>query len=60
MSHYCYDYLADSLLFTDDFLSGRINNIEDLIPVLDEISEFIVSSAINRYFRRFAARLQVG
>ena len=36
MSYYCYDYLADSLLFTDNFLNGRISSIEEVVPVLDE------------------------
>lgn len=36
MSHYCYDFLADSLLFSEYFLTTTNHRLEDVLPILED------------------------
>ena len=44
MSHYCYDFLADSPLFSESFLSDRIGRIERALPLLQEYVQHCIDN----------------
>ena len=47
MSHYCYDFLADSILFTESFLDHSIHRLEDVLPTLQDYTKHSIDNLDN-------------